>query len=124
MHEFSIVEALLEQCERLAREQGAIGVTQVKVQLGEVSGVEPSLLATAFDGFKLGSLCERAELELEIVPLTLACNDCGASGPAHNRSMICPQCQGINTRTLTGEELLLARLELELPGDTSPLSAN
>ena len=52
MHEYSIVQSLLESCEEHARTNDAKKVTKVVVKIGVLSGVEPDLLQTAFDTFK------------------------------------------------------------------------
>ena len=44
MHEYSIVSALLHQVERHAAEHGAIAVHKLRVQIGELAGVDPALL--------------------------------------------------------------------------------
>ncbi|HFB67726.1 MAG TPA: hydrogenase maturation nickel metallochaperone HypA, partial [Calditrichae bacterium] len=48
MHEFSIVQNLLQLIETQAREHQASRVTRVVVKVGKFSGVEPHLLQTAF----------------------------------------------------------------------------
>ncbi|MBV5348079.1 hydrogenase maturation nickel metallochaperone HypA, partial [bacterium] len=52
MHEYSIVQALLTQCEDIARENEAESVTKIIVKIGKMSGVEPHLLEMAFNTFK------------------------------------------------------------------------
>lgn len=64
MHEYSIVQALIEQCEGYARDNGASAVTRVEVQIGRYSGVETELLERAFETFRESSVCERAQLIL------------------------------------------------------------
>ena len=58
MHEYSIVQSLLDQCEDNAKANDAKKVTKVVVKIGVMSGVEPDLLKTAFDTFKEGTMCE------------------------------------------------------------------
>ena len=62
MHEYSIVQALLERVEAEAAARGAVAVERVVVQIGELSGVEIELLATAYDTFRERTICERAPL--------------------------------------------------------------
>ncbi|MGD9653737.1 MAG: hydrogenase/urease maturation nickel metallochaperone HypA, partial [Sulfuricurvum sp.] len=47
MHEYSIVQALLTQCEDIAKENEAESVTKIVVKIGKMSGVEPHLLEIA-----------------------------------------------------------------------------
>ena len=71
MHEYSIVQALLEQVEGVAKENSAIKVTKVIVKIGLMSGVEPHLLEMAFDTFKEKSICDGASFVMSIQPLLL-----------------------------------------------------
>ncbi|MBT1446014.1 hydrogenase maturation nickel metallochaperone HypA [Shewanella sp. JM162201] len=112
MHEFSIVQALIESCESHAQSQQASAISRVKIRLGALSGVEPSLLATAFDTFKLEGMCREAVLEMEIEPLMLSCNECGFEGEANGLSVLCPCCHSPFTQVTGGEEMLLLQLEL------------
>ena len=47
MHEYSIVQALFDQIQAAVRARGAISVRRVKVQIGEIAGVDVELLRTA-----------------------------------------------------------------------------
>ena len=60
MHEYSIVQSLVNRVEEEARARGATGVHRVGVRLGELSGVDPESLATAYHTFRVGTICERS----------------------------------------------------------------
>lgn len=68
MHEYSIVGALIEQCEEQAIANDANKVTRVAIKVGILSGVEPALLRTAFETFKLEGICHDAVLEITEQP--------------------------------------------------------
>ncbi|QDF66972.1 hydrogenase maturation nickel metallochaperone HypA [Shewanella sp. SNU WT4] len=114
MHEYSIVTALLEQCDNLARQHQAPAVTRVSIKVGVLSGIEPSLLQTAFDTFKLDSLCQQAELEMHIQPLALHCRDCNTDSLPSERAIICPHCGSFNTQVTDGEDMYLMQLEFDM----------
>ncbi|PTB83753.1 hydrogenase maturation nickel metallochaperone HypA, partial [Sulfurovum lithotrophicum] len=61
MHEYSVVQALLNQCEEVAAQNDATKVTKVITKIGVMSGIETHLLQTAFDTFKEGTICAEAE---------------------------------------------------------------
>lgn len=117
MHEYSIVSALIEQCERHALENRANKITRIDIKLGVMSGVEPSLLQTAFDTFKLDGICKEALLNLQIQPLVILCQDCQAESVLSERTVICPACHSFHTRVLDGEDMLLMQLEMEQDED-------
>jgi hydrogenase nickel incorporation protein HypA/HybF len=47
MHEYSIVGSLMQRVEAEARQRGATSVGRIRIALGELSGVDPELLASA-----------------------------------------------------------------------------
>ncbi|MCL1039193.1 hydrogenase/urease nickel incorporation protein HypA [Shewanella submarina] len=112
MHEYSIVSALIEQCQQHAADNQAKGIARVVVKVGVFSGVEPALLQTAFDTFKLEGICRDAELELKIQNLVLKCRECGADSEPDSRSVVCPACGSFYTQVMDGEDLYLMQLEL------------
>lgn len=65
MHEYSIVQSLIEQCEEHGRANHAEKITRVTVKIGRYSGVETDLLTRAFDTFKESTLVQEASLLIE-----------------------------------------------------------
>lgn len=127
MHEYSVVRALLDQVEQQARTHRAVAVHRVRVLIGELSGVEPDLLATAYELARMGGICANAELEVVPVAARWECTLCGDPIPRGSR-LVCDTCGGA-ARLAEGEEILLQRLEMEvaddeteapLPGDPLP----
>lgn len=113
MHEYSVVQALLEQVETIAEANRAERVTQVVVKIGVMSGVEPHLLEIAFNTFKAETVCDRAEFVMQIQPLAIRCRACGAEAELESVQYRCPYCGSLEVEVADGEEMLLMRLELE-----------
>lgn len=113
MHEVSIVEALVEQVQAQAASRNAKAVHSVSVRVGELSGVVPELLGTAFEFVRENTLCEGARLEIEFVPARWQCPECHAE-PSRGGPLACAGC-GAPLRLVAGGELTLMRLELEVP---------
>lgn len=112
MHEWSLVQSLLERIEREARAHRATGVHRVTVRLGRQGGVEPVLFETAFEHGRLGTICEHAELELVTEEVRWQCRACGCDIP-QGAALVCPRC-GWPARMTGGDALVLERLELEV----------
>lgn len=111
MHEFSIVMALLDQVKEQASRHNAEAVRNVRIRIGELSGVEPELVASAFDIARAGTLCAEAELDIVVVPAGWVCRGCDRAletGPSS-----CPDC-GQPSRLVSGGDLILERIELEV----------
>lgn len=109
MHEYSIVAALLLRVEDEARARSAASVASVRIRLGALSGVEPSLLATAFEMAREGTVCRGADLEIVSGEVSWVCPGCGREG-AESR---CPTC-ALPGRLEGGDEILLERIEMEV----------
>lgn len=114
MHEMSVAQNLLELLEEEARKQGAHRVTRLRVRIGELSGVEPELLRTAFQYLSPGTLAEGAVLELRIEPLEGQCQACGRVFRIENFTFLCPSCGSPAVRVIRGEGMYLESLEMEV----------
>lgn len=113
MHEYSIVQSLLETCETYARQNNSSKVVKVIVKIGVLSGVEPDLLKTAFDTFKEESLCHNAEFIMNIQKVEILCKDCGQISTLDKNEFACPNCSSVNIDVKDGEDMYLMSLELE-----------
>ncbi len=113
MHEYSIVQALLNQCEDIAKENKAKRVTKVVTKIGVMSGVEIHLLQTAFDTFKERTICDRAEFIIDHQKLKLHCNACETEFEVDEITYKCVVCESLNVKVIDGEEMYLMSLEME-----------
>ena len=114
MHEFSIVQSLLQLIEEYAIKNNAKEVKKIVVSVGVLSGVEPHLLEIAFNTFKEGTVAQNAKLVIEIEKLKINCLDCGTESEKEELNMVCPKCNSLNTQIISGEDLILKSLELEV----------
>ncbi len=113
MHEYSIVQALINQCEDNANIHNATKVTKVVTKIGVLSGVEPHLLEVAFDTFKEGTICDGAELVMNIQQVVIYCKDCKSESTLKELVMACPKCKSLHTNIIDGEDMYLMTLEME-----------
>ena len=113
MHEFSIVNALLEMCEKNAQEHNATKITRVEIKVGKLSGVEAHLLETAFNTFKEETVCDGAEFVIHWQDIVIHCEKCHNEATLTQNEFICPTCQSTDLRVIDGEEMYLMHLEME-----------
>jgi len=113
MHEYSIVQALLEQIEELALQNSATKVTKVVTKIGMMSGVEPHLLEVAFETFKERSICDGAAFVMNIEPLLLECKSCHEQTQTQKAHYACQKCGSLDVVVIDGEEMYLMSLEME-----------
>jgi len=112
MHELSVCQGMLQQVAAVAAEHGATAVSGITIQIGPLSGVEPRLLQEAFPIARAGTIAASAELMVEPLPVRVRCRQCGAESEATASRLLCGQCGDWRTQLLSGDELLLARVEL------------
>ena len=113
MHEYSIVQSLFDQIREAARARGAVSVRRVKVQIGDIAGVDTGLLRTAYQLFRVRTICEQAPLEIETIAMRWSCPD-GHGDIEKGRALVCPSCAR-PARLEAGDEIVLQQLELEVP---------
>jgi hydrogenase nickel incorporation protein HypA/HybF len=68
MHEYSIVQALYDKVAAQAAARQATRVHEVRVRIGELSGVDVGLLDTAWRTFRVHTICETAPMYVDRVP--------------------------------------------------------
>jgi hydrogenase nickel incorporation protein HypA/HybF len=113
MHEYSLVQALVDRVEREARGRKALSVSRLSVRLGALAGVDPALFASAFEICRAGTVCSGALLQLEHVEARWECPRC-AKVLAPGSVLRCADCQQPG-RLAAGDELFLDRIEMEVP---------
>ena len=75
MHELSIVQNLVSLCEKNAAKENAKEISKIEIKVGRLSGVEPHYLESAFDVYKAGTICENAELVINLQGIVVECLD-------------------------------------------------
>jgi|GEM_PF-35408 hydrogenase nickel incorporation protein HypA/HybF len=115
VHELSVCQALLAQVVEIATDRGASAVLRITVEVGPLSGVEPGLLASAFEIVRAGSCAAGAILLIETTAITISCLICGAESQTAPNRLLCAACGGYRTRVVGGDELRLRGVELRVP---------
>jgi hydrogenase nickel incorporation protein HypA/HybF len=113
MHEYSLMLALLERVEAEATAHRAVAVHRVLVRIGELSGVEPDLLESAFEIVRAGTVCAGAALDVERVAARWECSACRRPLDTGG-ALRCAAC-GAAAALAAGDEILLGQIELEVP---------
>ena len=107
MHERSLVKALLRQVEDVAAKRPAGRVAKIRVRVGEFSGVEPELLASAYEDIVAGTPFRDAVLDWERVPREGCCDQCNHRFRIERFEFQCDLCGSRKITVLGGEELQL-----------------
>lgn len=112
MHEYSIIQSLVDSVAAAVGPRRNAAVHSVHVAIGELAGVDCDLLATAYDVFRAGTLCEHAALTIDRIPARWECSRC-ATALESGTVLRCPLCRE-PARLAAGDEIVLQRIELEV----------
>ena len=112
MHEWGIVESLLERVDAEARAHDASAVRAIRLRVGELAGVEVDLLRKAFLAFRERTVCRDADLLVESATARWACPRCGRE-PGAGDLLHCRDCD-LPSRLVDGGEIVLERIEMEV----------
>jgi hydrogenase nickel incorporation protein HypA/HybF len=122
VHELSVSQALLAQVAEIAAAHGASAVARVTVEVGPLSGIEPFLLANAFEVASIGTCAAGAALSIETSAVVVSCLICDTESQVRPNRLLCAACGGYRTRVIRGDELRLCRVELQV--QASPMMQN
>ena len=114
MHEVSIAQGLLEIAIDSCRKQGYSGIEFINVKIGKASGVLPDSLLFAFDALKVGTIADKAHLNIEEISVSGVCKSCNTDFTSDESFIItsCPRCDSLDLRIDTGKELNIDEMEV------------
>lgn len=112
VHELAICEAVLQHVLAIAGSENARHIGRITLHIGPLAGVEPDLVRLAFPLVAAGTPCEASALEIEFLPVMVQCQTCGTISELPPNKLLCKQCAGWRVDLISGDELLLARVEL------------
>ena len=79
MHEMAIAQGILDIALTANQQEGGGRITKIKLNIGEMTGVEPDALLFCFGALAAGTAASEADLDIEVIPLTGRCESCGIS---------------------------------------------
>lgn len=123
MHEASLVRSLLRQVSDLLIAHDGQAVETIRVEMGPLSGVERPLVEIAFQLQVNDSLCRGATLQIEEVPLSAVCRDCGDEFDIERFRFRCADCDSPRVQITDGEEFRLLDVDIQTKEKTLPTQA-
>ena len=116
MHETAIVRNMLGIVLSKQEELGYSRVAKISVCAGKMRAFDVGFMQTTFDWFAEGTPAQGAVLELEEIPIRLACTACAHEcGTLQDGSIpaLCPRCGAERLALVGGRELYISSLEVE-----------
>lgn len=113
MHELAITEGIIEAAVPEAVRHGAKKILEIRLKIGELSGVLPECIQEYFNIASRGTIAEGARLVVQKIPITIRCASCGYDGVIPKRKIHCPVCGSAEIKLMSGREYYVDSLEVE-----------
>lgn len=104
-----IVDAVLSELEKTAGKP-----LRIRVRVGEMLHLEPESVRLHFEAMTRDTRLDGAELELEEIPVLLACRACAWQGGAEDHHVLfCAACGSTEVNVLAGRDVRVDAIDLE-----------
>lgn len=113
MHELGITQSLIEIALQAAEKQQARKIHSVTLEVGSLAGVVAEALQFCFEACSKQTLLEGSCLLIEMIPARARCRDCATEFPLEDLLACCPQCRGVASDLLCGDELRIKEMEID-----------
>ena len=113
MHEFPITQSIVKISSEEAEKHGAARVLEVRIKVGEFSGLVPDCIQSYFDIVSKGTVAEGAVLKIEKIPISIKCEDCGFESGMNLKTFNCSKCGSFKVKITGGREFYIDSMEVE-----------
>lgn len=113
MHELGIVVYVIDEVEKVAKENNVKEVTKVTLEVGEVSGIVRSYFEDCWKwSIAKSEYLQNCELDLIIIEAKSYCQDCKKIYKT-SLGRTCPKCGSENTYLVSGKEMKIKNVEVK-----------
>jgi hydrogenase nickel incorporation protein HypA/HybF len=112
MHEMSLAESIVQIVEDTAREHGGTRVASVRLEIGQLAGVELEALRFCFEAASRDSVAAGAALVIDQPQGRAWCMPCGGSVTVGSLADPCPDCGSHQLQVTGGTELRVREIEM------------
>lgn len=113
MHEASLAGGILQLVEDAARREGFRRVTALRLEAGQLAGVELRALRFALEAIAPDTCLQGATIRIDEPPGRAWCLPCSASVALPRRGDVCPQCGSHQLQPTGGTELRVVEMQVE-----------
>ena len=114
MHEIGVLDNALKSIEEIAREENIGHVTKIVLEVGELTGILPTVFESMFPLLiEDRPLFRDAELDLRIRPGRGLCNACENMYNVFKHEGACPACGSREKTVISGTELIIREIMAE-----------
>lgn len=113
MHEASLAGGILKLVEDTARREGFRRVTLLRLEAGQLAGVEARALRFALEALAPGTCLQEARFDIDEPPGRAWCLPCGQTVLLTQRGDACPNCGHYQLQATGGTELRVVDMLVE-----------
>jgi hydrogenase nickel incorporation protein HypA/HybF len=113
MHEMSIVQGLIAIVKEEMDKSGALRLRSVRIKIGEMSGILPDALRTAFKILTDRDDMNGAHLNIDISALIGYCRGCEKEFKITDYRFTCPECGKEDIEVVSGREMTIVEIEVD-----------
>ncbi|MFW9902339.1 MAG: hydrogenase maturation nickel metallochaperone HypA [Candidatus Thorarchaeota archaeon] len=122
MHEFSFAYNIFKVAEATAIKYNAKKITEVLLEIGELTLIVPELLQRSFEIATKGSIAEGAILNITMTPGKIKCRDCSKISEVslnHEAQLTglqlfkCSHCGSNNTEIIEGKKANVKNIKIQ-----------
>ncbi len=111
MHEFSIIQYIIDIAEKTAMDNNISHVSSVEVEVGQAAGVIREAMEFAWESAIKETILKDAVLKITEKPLVVKCTICLQQYEPVDIYESCPGCGDISPEVITGQELRVVAIE-------------
>lgn len=120
MHEISIAGAIVDAVLDAAKKNNAKKVSEVLIEIGELTALNPEQLKFIFKTITAGTLAEGAIYDIRVIMPLISCKKCSYNGPIGFYEKLhfflptirCPQCGDVEVDIIAGRECCVKKIKI------------
>jgi hydrogenase nickel incorporation protein HypA/HybF len=113
MHEASLAGGVLQLVEDCARREHFARVTRLRLEVGQLAGVDTRALRFALESLAPGTLLEGMALDIDEPPGQAWCLSCSQTVALPQRGMGCPLCASHRLQATGGNEMRVVDMQVQ-----------
>lgn len=113
MHEYSLAGEVIKIAQSEAERNNAVLISEITIEAGKFSGVDPDAFESALRLLSEGTLLEGTELKIERINGIGICRNCNLEFEMDKRFDTCPRCNSFPSEIKGGREFRIASIVIE-----------
>lgn len=117
MHELSIAQNIIHIIRNEVSEDKLRSIDKINLKIGQLSNILIESLCFSYNSIIENTPLRNSRLEIEILPIKINCNDCGAINTTNDFIFCCPECKSSAINVIGGEEMIISSINLKDEGE-------